>query len=101
MVRYERGGKPLWCTKHGKLRNPDKVVPACEYCGAKRIFEFQITPQLLNYLRLDDLDGDIEAIKANTCVDWAGLYVYTCVRSCVAATNSYCNEFIHKQDFVA
>ena len=28
-------------------------------------FQFQIAPQFLNYLSLDDLDGDIESIEAN------------------------------------
>jgi pre-rRNA-processing protein TSR4 len=78
-------------------------VPACEHCGAKRVFEFQVTPQLLNYLRLDDIvcQSGADQLTANSCVDWASLYVYTCERNCAAATSSYVNEFIHKQDFVA
>lgn len=43
VVRYERGGKPLWATKHGKL-SEDKI-PKCEHCGSKRIFEFQVNFQ--------------------------------------------------------
>jgi pre-rRNA-processing protein TSR4 len=40
VVRYERGGEPLWCTKYNKLK--ETQVPACQKCGAKRIFEFQV-----------------------------------------------------------
>lgn len=95
VLRYERGGQPLWCTKYGKLKDTD--IPKCEHCGAKRIFEFQITPQLLNYLNLDESKQSIV-----NSLDWAGLYVYTCVRSCTSgASDSYATEFIYKQDFVS
>jgi pre-rRNA-processing protein TSR4 len=40
IVRYERGGEPLWCTKYNKIKETD--VPKCQHCGAKRIFEFQV-----------------------------------------------------------
>lgn len=40
IVRYERGGTPLWATKNMKLS--DNNVQKCEYCGSKRIFEFQV-----------------------------------------------------------
>ena len=30
-------------------------VPKCESCGGERQFEFQIMPQLLHYLNVDDL----------------------------------------------
>jgi hypothetical protein len=55
----------------------------------------QVTPQLLNYLSLD------ETKQLNNSIDWAGLYVYTCVRSCSAASDSYATEYIYKQDFVS
>ena len=114
VVRYERGGKPLWTTKHGKLTE-DKI-PKCEHCGSKRIFEFQVnyqtnkqrliisiidlmaafkvTPQLLCYLNLDES-------KQSNSIDWAGLYAFTCSKSCKAANDGYSNEFIYKQDFIS
>ena len=91
VVRYERGGKPLWVTKAGKIKS-DAAVPSCQNCGGKRVFEFQINPQLLNYLKLD------ESKNSNT-VDWAGLYVYTCSRSCSSKDQTYMNEYVFKQDF--
>jgi hypothetical protein len=54
---------------------------------------FQINPQLLNYL-------NIEEGKQMNSIDWAGLYIYTCSKSCTAANKSYVEEFIYKQDFV-
>ncbi|CAF0813214.1 unnamed protein product [Brachionus calyciflorus] len=92
IIRYERGGKPLWVSKYQKLKESD--IPKCEYCGSRRIFEFQITPQLLCYLNLEET-GQLDT------VDWAGLYVYTCAKSCQAAKNSYASEYIYKQDFVS
>jgi pre-rRNA-processing protein TSR4 len=41
VVRYERGGEPLWSTKYEKLKH--SKVPSCQYCSAKRIFEFQVS----------------------------------------------------------
>ena len=59
-------------------------VPACEYCGAARAFEFQIMPQLLNALRPHEIGGVGE-------IDWGTLAVYTCTMSCnglAAAVNA-------------
>lgn len=92
VVRYDRGGKPLWVTKYEKIKK-ESAIPNCAHCGSKRIFEFQINPQLLSYLSLD------EGTQSNG-VDWAGLYVYTCTKSCTAANKQYVEEFIFKQDFV-
>lgn len=92
VVRYDRGGSPFWVTNNDKLRK-DSEVPNCAQCKSKRVFEFQINPQLLNYLGIDDN-------KQLSSVDWAGLYVYTCSKSCSAANTAYTEEFIYKQDFV-
>ena len=43
VVRYSRGGKPLWVSDKEIVEN----VPNCEFCNGPRIFEFQIMPQLL------------------------------------------------------
>lgn len=41
---------PLWISSDDKIVSDDDV-PCCEYCGAKRRFEFQIMPQIMHYLR--------------------------------------------------
>ncbi|XP_975337.2 programmed cell death protein 2 [Tribolium castaneum] len=80
ILRYERGGEPLWIASDPK---PDKV-PNCEYCGNPRQYEFQIMPQLFFVLHENDLDVGI-------------IIVYTCKESCVAGDN-YKKEFVFKQD---
>ena len=47
-------------------RHKPAEVPSCAKCGSQRIFEFQLTPQFLNYQELLKL------------VDWDTIAVYTC-----------------------
>eukprot|EP00062_Callorhinchus_milii_P009737 gi/632953986/ref/XP_007892720.1/ PREDICTED: programmed cell death protein 2 [Callorhinchus milii] len=88
VLRYCRGGSPLWVS--GENIPKDTDIPNCS-CGAKRIFEFQIMPQLLYYLKVDSLGESI---------DWGTLAVYTCEESCDHG-NEYTTEFLWKQDFSA
>ncbi|GFW32474.1 programmed cell death protein 2 [Trichonephila clavipes] len=85
VLRYQKGGIPLWVS--AEHVPSEKDIPNCS-CGAKRIFEFQVMPQLLNYLSIDS--GDI--------VDWGTLAVYTCSKSCEQGIGNYMKEFIWKQD---
>ncbi|KAM9765125.1 programmed cell death protein 2 isoform 1-T1 [Menidia menidia] len=85
VIRYSRGGSPLWVSsQHIPV---DEDIPACT-CGAKRTFEFQVMPQLLNNLRVDSTGASI---------DWGTLVVYTCSASC-NHDDQYSQEFIWKQD---
>lgn len=87
ILRYERGGKPLW------ISNPDAVdnnVPPCENCGAARQFEFQILSTLLVHLDVDSLDKSI---------DWGTLIIFTCANNCTEGP-AYKQEFIWKQDVI-
>ncbi|XP_056134893.1 programmed cell death protein 2 isoform X2 [Lampris incognitus] len=86
VLRYSRGGSPLWVLSQHIPSDQD--VPPCT-CGAKRIFEFQVMPQLLNSLNVDSTGASI---------DWGTLSVYTCSVSC-DCENCYYPEFIWKQDF--
>ncbi|KGL78387.1 Programmed cell death protein 2, partial [Tinamus guttatus] len=89
IIRYCRGGEgPIWVS--GENIPEEKDIPNCS-CGAKRIFEFQIMPQLLNHLQVDSLGESI---------DWGTLAVYTCAESC-SEGGGYAEEFIWKQDFSA
>lgn len=87
VARYWRGGAPLWVSSRHVPAAGD--VPACR-CGAPRHFEFQILPQLLNHLDLDEM-GD--------SVDWGTLAVYTCSANCspTADGDAYVAEFVWKQ----
>ncbi|XP_011490593.1 programmed cell death protein 2 isoform X1 [Oryzias latipes] len=86
VIRYCRGGVPLWVSAQHVPSDQD--IPQCT-CGAKRTFEFQVMPQLLNDLSVDSTGASI---------DWGTLVVYTCSASC-NHDNQYCQEFIWKQDF--
>ncbi|KFP07471.1 Programmed cell death protein 2, partial [Calypte anna] len=89
IIRYCRGGEgPVWVS--GENIPEEKDIPNCS-CGAKRIFEFQIMPQLLNHLQVDSLGESI---------DWGTLVVFTCADSC-GEGKEYLEEFIWKQDFSA
>lgn len=82
VLRYQRHGAPLFISKIGIL-NPSKV-PKCEFCNGRRTFEFQIMPQMLNYLK-------------NYELDWGIIAVYTCEADC-NLNGKYAREFCYKQD---
>lgn len=84
VLRYDRNGEPLWITEKNKLNSED--VSNCERCNGRRVFEFQIMPQLLNSLHQPD-------------IDWGILAIYTCESSC-ETNGGYAHEFVHKQDIV-
>jgi len=65
ILRYCRHpqSEPLWITD---AQIPDiKAIPKCELCGSKRIFEFQLNSQILNYA------ADL------VMLDWGVLAFYT------------------------
>lgn len=86
VLRYDRGGMPLWIT--GNTENNISYVPNCQYCDGERQFEFQVMPQLLNYLNV--------GIEVNS-IDWGVLAVYTCKASCDTGP-AYKEEYLIKQD---
>ncbi|XP_065082188.1 programmed cell death protein 2 [Ochlerotatus camptorhynchus] len=83
VLRYERKGDPLW-------QSPvvPSEIPCCELCGGRRVFEFQIMPQLLNSLK-------------NENIDWGTLTIFTCEQSCDTADRSYAKEYVYKQDVIS
>ncbi|XP_059970815.1 programmed cell death protein 2 isoform X3 [Mesoplodon densirostris] len=85
ILRYGRGLAPIWIS--GENIPQEKDIPDCP-CGAKRIFEFQVMPHLLNYLKADSLGRS---------VDWGVLAIFTCAESCGLGTG-YTEEFVWKQD---
>jgi pre-rRNA-processing protein TSR4 len=99
IIRFDRGGNPLWITVANQINtnrsaepNSNDQVPSCEHCGGARVFEFQILPQLLYYLELED------EIQGKS-IDWGTLVVYSCERSCGSGVDAegYIKEFVHCQ----
>lgn len=72
VLRYRRdaGAKPVW-PRAAPVPPP---APPCECCGAARVFEVQLLPQLLNFLGVD--------AAAPASPDWAAAAVWTCGASC-------------------
>jgi len=82
VLRYRRGGRPLWTRSSPKPTD----IPNCPRCGAPRHFEFQLLPQLLYYLKLHDE------------IDFGTLAVYTCDASCdPASATDVLLEFVFRQ----
>ena len=87
VIRYNKGKRPLWVS----VDNTPSEVPACPHCSGPREFEFQIMPQALNHLSLD------QGI-AQDSLDWGTLAVYTCQDSCSSVDSpAYKEEFIWRQ----
>lgn len=115
VVRYEYGGTPLPFTGTGPLYkrlwpNGDfdaSSVPPCEQCGARRVFEVQLMPNLANLLRAEHLsdateaDGNAETRRQaeiasilglkgdnstpsdlRTGIAWSTAMVFVCSRDC-------------------
>merc|ERR1712216_24532 len=80
-VRYALGGQPLWFCEPCRLQH---APPVCENCGAKRVFEFQIQPQIIALLKSDRLDF------GTACV-------YSCSESCDPKKSAYLREWIYVQ----
>lgn len=68
-VRYAYGGQPLWCTAQSHSRSNGESVPACENCGAKRVFEFQLMPGLLTLKKKTYLAGSTDAYEVTMYSD--------------------------------
>lgn len=83
VLRYDRGGQPLWITS---TSNSIIHIPKCQYCNGERQFEFQIMPQLLNFI---DVGVDLHS------VDWGVLVVYTLFFFHILQINRSLNHLIH------
>ena len=88
IIRYHRKEKPLWVSSE-HVPNENTDIPDCENCGSKRVFEFQIMPQLLTVLKLDKSLNE-------SSIDWGTLAIYTCESNCNEGP-AYSQEFLWKQ----
>lgn len=49
--RYEWNGKPLILSSRSKVRPSLETIPNCSKCNSPRVFELQLMPSLVNYLK--------------------------------------------------
>jgi len=82
---YSQNG-PLWYLDKKQIKS--KEVPKCPNCRSTRKLEFQIMPQILNFVEF------AEGVDP----DWGVINVYSCRNHCVSDTQDYLEEFVHKQD---
>ncbi|CAI5980267.1 unnamed protein product [Closterium sp. NIES-65] len=75
VIRYCRSAtaRPLWPQLQGQPPS-QAAIPPCGGCGAPRIFEFQVLPQIIYYSAPD--------ATADSALDFATLAVYVCPNSC-------------------
>lgn len=93
--RFKDGARPLWPSPAHVPKEGD--VPPCPRCGSPRRFEFQVLPQLLHYLGVDD--------EATGSLDFGSVAVYSCAASCATAPEggasagdaAYAEEFVWVQ----
>jgi len=82
-VETEPLGAPLWISSMNKLEGP---IPPCDNCGAPRLFEIQIMPQILSYV-LQGLKATVSATGPagieGVDLDFGTLAIYTCSKSCI------------------
>ena len=59
MFRYQYGGKPLWLQPPAGANVHDDVIPPpCQQCGSERVFELQLMPALVYYLKTSSDSGE-------------------------------------------
>lgn len=87
-IRYEFGGQPLLYSKTdavgkklhdvpaGSIGN---VLPGCGHCGARRVFEVQLTPQAI--VELEEGDGE-DGGGVLEGMDWGAVIVAVCEADC-------------------
>ncbi|KAF9428883.1 Programmed cell death protein 2 [Podila epigama] len=66
-------------------------IPPCPDCQGPRTFEFQIMPQLINYLAIDH--------SAVDALDFGTVLVYSCKENCHVANKHYQHEIALVQHF--
>lgn len=84
---YCFSGSPLWMSSS----QIPKTIPNCEECGAFRVFELQLMPTLIYFLKTPHNEP-----KA---LDFGVLAVYTCSKSC-QLSQVYYKEFCFIQSSV-
>ncbi|CAF1025875.1 unnamed protein product [Rotaria sp. Silwood1] len=70
IIRYDWSGNPLILTKFDE--NTLLTTQKCRYCQSSCVFEFQLMPALVNFLKIDNQIG----------LEFGTVFVYTCSANC-------------------
>jgi len=78
VLRYSRwpGAQPLWV--EDKAQPTEQDFPPCPQCNAPRRFEFQVLPQLLHYLGVENAESD----GTEKAINWGTVAIYSCPNAC-------------------
>mmetsp|Transcript_22788 Transcript_22788/g.47466 ORF Transcript_22788/g.47466 Transcript_22788/m.47466 type:complete len:399 (-) Transcript_22788:21-1217(-) len=87
ILRYARwkDEATLWTSSQNVPVRASGDIPACGHCGGERQFEFQVMPQLLHLLNVDDDEAGVDAkdvVRSAGRFSWGTIAVYTCSNSC-------------------
>jgi len=78
VIRYEFKGQPLLYAKDDAVGKKilGSGMPRCSRCGAKRVFELQLTPHAITELEAEEL-------SVEGGMDWGTVIVGVCERDCL------------------
>lgn len=87
VIRYARGGVPLWSIPNSKNDKQLWSLPICPACGTKCSFEMQLLPSLLHVLEVDRFSSPEKGAEDGTSgigellsngMNWGSVAVFTC-----------------------
>ncbi|KAI9293565.1 hypothetical protein K502DRAFT_350866 [Neoconidiobolus thromboides FSU 785] len=121
-TRYDLGGDPLLYTRVGQAADLLLGIPSnfkgsikrnklpiildnlekCSSCGANRVFEFQLMPNILSSLPFDDISNknieqnqtlsEKEAILNSSSWEFGTILIFTCKNNCLPKNGGYTSE---------
>ena len=82
VVRYARGGTPLWSIPSVKNDKQLWQIPKCAKCGMSLSFEMQMLPSLLHVLKVDEFSHQDGSMRISDLlrggINWGSVAVFTC-----------------------
>ncbi|KAK7679486.1 hypothetical protein QCA50_017540 [Cerrena zonata] len=93
----------------GKRVFDSSSLPACKHCGAKRVFECQLMPNLINVLKTpksdegkknltdDERRKEVEKVlkrAGDGRMDWGTCMIFSCEKDCEASKSCWAEELV-------
>lgn len=64
----DAGNGPLWISSSHRPQSAQDI-PNCQYCGAQRKFEFQLMPQIINFLKKKSINDKKDNEETDPSID--------------------------------